>query len=134
MIVLNEPALYCVVKSHFDYCEQSRTHFSRDLRLLTITARDSSQIPVVVHQVKALLDVRHPGNSFEIKTQLELLNTSDSVSSVVTALLTVLAAVSLLVGGIGIMNIMLVAVTERTREIGVRRESEHAADQSWSSS
>lgn len=100
---------------------QKRLLGASDLRLIAITARDSSRIPEVVQQVKALLDGRHPENSFEIKTQLELLQTSESVSSVVTVLLTALAAVSLFVGGIGIMNIMLVAVTERTREIGVRR-------------
>lgn len=71
--------------------------------------------------MKSLLGRRHPGNGFEIKTQLELMETSESVSSIVAMLLTALAAVSLLVGGIGIMNIMLVAVTERTREIGIRR-------------
>jgi putative ABC transport system permease protein len=100
---------------------QKRLLGSSELRLIAITARESNQIPEVVQQVKALLDARHPGNSFEIKTQLELLETSESVSSVITVLLTALAAVSLFVGGIGIMNIMLVAVTERTREIGVRR-------------
>jgi putative ABC transport system permease protein len=100
---------------------QKRLLGSSDLRLIAITAREGNQIPEVVQEVKRLLDARHPGNSFEIKTQLELLQTSESVSSIVTILLTALAGVSLLVGGIGIMNIMLVAVTERTREIGVRR-------------
>jgi putative ABC transport system permease protein len=100
---------------------QKRLLGTSDLRLIAITARHSNEIPSVVRQIKTLLDARHPGNSFEIKTQLELLQTSESVSSVVTVLLTALAAVSLFVGGIGIMNIMLVAVTERTREIGVRR-------------
>ena len=94
---------------------QKRLLGSTDLRLIAITARDPGQIPMVVQQVKRLLDARHPGNSFEIKTQLELLQTSESVSSIVTALLTALAAVSLFVGGIGIMNIMLVAVTEIER-------------------
>ncbi len=100
---------------------QKRLLGSTDLRVIAITARDASQIPLVVSQVKKLLDRRHPGNGFEIKTQLELMQTSESVSSIVTLLLTALAAVSLFVGGIGIMNIMLVAVTERTREIGIRR-------------
>jgi putative ABC transport system permease protein len=100
---------------------QKRLLGTSELRLIAITARDSAQIPEAVQQMKKLLDARHPGNGFEIKTQLELLQTSESVTHIVTLLLTALAAVSLIVGGIGIMNIMLVAVTERTREIGIRR-------------
>jgi ABC-type antimicrobial peptide transport system permease subunit len=100
---------------------QKRLLGTTDLRLLAITAQDQATIPAAVQEIRAVLDERHPRNPFEIKTQLELMQTSQSVSSIVGLLLTSLAAVSLVVGGIGIMNIMLVSVTERTREIGIRR-------------
>ena len=91
------------------------------LRLITISSRSAAQIPEAAAQVRALLDRRHPRNPFEIRTQSELMQTSNSVSGIINLLLTSLAGVSLAVGGIGIMNIMLVAVSERTREIGIRR-------------
>jgi putative ABC transport system permease protein len=78
---------------------QKRLLGTSDLRLIAITARDNNLIPEVVQEVKRLLDARHQGNSFEIKTQLELLQTSESVSSIVAVLLIALAAVSLFVGG-----------------------------------
>lgn len=59
-------------------------------------------------------------NDFQVRTQAELMTMMNSTSSMLTALLTAVASISLLIGGIGIMNIMYVSVTERTREIGLR--------------
>ena len=76
-------------------------------------------------EIEELLRTRHriqPGapSDFSIGSQKDLLDTASQVADTFTALLAAVAAVSLLVGGIGIMNIMLVSVTERTREIGLR--------------
>ena len=60
-------------------------------------------------------------NDFTIRTQTEIAEASSATSKTMTYLLLCIASVSLIVGGIGIMNIMLVSVTERTREIGIRR-------------
>jgi putative ABC transport system permease protein len=100
---------------------QKRLLGTTDLRLIAITATTQADISAASIQVRKLMDRRHPGNPFEIKTQAELLQTSDSVSGIISLLLMSLATVSLVVGAIGITNIMLVSVTERTREIGVRR-------------
>lgn len=100
---------------------ENRLLGSRTLQFIDLSATSNTSLPKAAAQVRELLDRRHPGNHFDLKTQLELMQTSNSISGIVTLLLTALAAVSLVVGGIGIMNIMLVAVTERTREIGIRR-------------
>ncbi|MCK9204911.1 MAG: ABC transporter permease [Bacteroidales bacterium] len=76
-------------------------------------------------EIETLLRERHnlkptAENDFEIRTQEELVSTFSSISNVLTILLGAIAGISLLVGGIGIMNIMYVSVTERTREIGLR--------------
>ena len=100
---------------------QARLLGTTDLRVIAVTTANQDDIPTAVGQIRRVLDERHPDNPFEIKTQLELMSTSSSISGLVTALLAALAAVSLIVGAIGIMNIMLVSVHERTREIGIRR-------------
>ncbi|MHB8468104.1 MAG: ABC transporter permease [Acidimicrobiales bacterium] len=77
-------------------------------------------------EVTSILDSDHritnpTGNEFRVLNQADLLSTSQSTTHTFTMLLAAIAAISLLVGGIGIMNIMLVTVTERTREIGIRK-------------
>jgi putative ABC transport system permease protein len=72
--------------------------------------------------VRRLHKIRPGGdNDFQIRNQQDLLSTQQAATQIFTTLLASIAAVSLVVGGIGIMNIMLVSVTERTREIGVRK-------------
>ena len=90
------------------------------------SATSELQVNAAVEQITELLRQRHrikPGDvdDFFIRTQLDIASAAEATSRVMTTLLASVAAVSLLVGGIGIMNIMLVSVTERTREIGVRR-------------
>ncbi|HEY3341095.1 MAG TPA: FtsX-like permease family protein, partial [Anaerolineae bacterium] len=87
---------------------------------------DESSRPIVEASVKALLHERHripadEDDDFSVVSQTELIGTFSAITNVLTIFLGAIAAISLLVGGIGIMNIMLVSVTERTREIGLRK-------------
>ncbi|MBM4166782.1 MAG: FtsX-like permease family protein [Ignavibacteria bacterium] len=98
---------------------------TREWRFIA-SARSKAQITEAQQQITELLRVRHKlspmdDNDFTIRTQTEIAEASTSTSKIMTMLLGSIAGVSLIVGGIGIMNIMLVSVTERTREIGIRK-------------
>jgi putative ABC transport system permease protein len=95
------------------------------IQQVTVSAMSAGETSKVADSIAALLRVRHkiqPGDpdDFTVRTMEEMANVRKEATQTMTALLASIAGVSLLVGGIGIMNIMLVSVTERTREIGLR--------------
>jgi len=105
---------------------QYRVFGSKRLRSMSIQVQDGVPIEQGMVDLERVLRREHhirPGgdNDFTIRNQQDILQTQQQATQVFTTLLASIAAVSLVVGGIGIMNIMLVSVTERTREIGVRK-------------
>ena len=98
---------------------------SNSVSSIGLSATSQDIIATVSAEITATLEQRHGitngVDDFTITTQSQLLGTVSSVSDVLTFLLAGIASISLLVGGIGIMNIMLVSVRERTREIGIRK-------------
>ncbi|CAM2777682.1 ABC transporter permease [Rariglobus hedericola] len=93
-----------------------------NLNTILIQAAVQDQMPRIQQEITDLLQQRRQGRDpdFTVRNQLELAEAATATSRTMTALLGAIAGVSLIVGGIGIMNIMLVSVTERTREIGIR--------------
>jgi len=105
------------------YSSHMRRITSRNfVNSIMVQAASKDTINQVQTDISALLLDRHKsaGPDFTVRTQLELMQMATATAKVMSVLLAAIASVSLLVGGIGIMNIMLVSVTERTREIGIR--------------
>jgi putative ABC transport system permease protein len=105
---------------------QFRVFGSDRLRQIGVLAQSEAEIPQAMAAIQRVLRREHRlrvgiPDDFQIRNQADFLNTLGETTQIFTFLLSGIAAVSLLVGGIGIMNIMLVSVTERTREIGVRK-------------
>lgn len=89
---------------------------------ITMQAKDSDSINALKSTVKAAILSSHKGEEdFSVLSQDDLLGTVNGILNILTAMLGAISMISLLVGGIGIMNIMLVSVSERTREIGIRK-------------
>ena len=95
------------------------------VRVIMVQARQPEVMKDVENQINDLLRQRHhiqpkQDNDFSVRNLTEIMSTAEQSASVMSLLLGAIASISLIVGGIGIMNIMLVSVTERTREIGIR--------------
>ncbi len=93
---------------------------------ITVVAASEDRAEAAVDQITALLRDRHglgadDDDDFMVMSQADMLDMASEITGIMTAFLGAIAGISLLVGGIGIMNIMLVSVTERTREIGIRK-------------
>jgi len=98
---------------------------AESVRTIYLKAESQEKIPSVISQVTALLAERHDVDAakpdFSVQTQQDIISTQEATTAAFRDLLAWVAGISLIVGGIGIMNIMLVSVTERTREIGLRQ-------------
>ncbi len=101
------------------------TQFPGMVRIILVKAKSAQDLPLAEKQITDLLKQRHhigpkQDNDFTVRNLTQIMQAAEQSTRVMTLLLGAIASVSLLVGGIGIMNIMLVSVTERTHEIGIR--------------
>lgn len=100
------------------------SQFGTEVSIINVSARNANSIEAARFQIENLLRLRHKivgEDDFVVETQKDVLSIVDTVTGGLTIMLAAISGISLLVGGIGVMNIMLVSVTERTQEIGLRK-------------
>lgn len=100
----------------------AQRQFDKDnVNFIYVKVSEADLVDVAIPKIRSVLEKRLDENEFTLVDQKEVLRTVGNILNVLTLALSGIAAISLLVGGVGIMNIMLVSVTERTREIGLRK-------------
>ena len=103
-----------------------------ELHQLLVVVADESRVITAAREVKRVLEAFHDKKDYEVVVPLELLESRQKTQRVFNIVLPIIAGISLLVGGIGILNIMLASITERTQEIGIRRAlGATGADITW---
>ena len=98
--------------------------YGTEIDFIAVSARDANSIGAAQFQMSNLLRLRHKittEDDFTVRTQKDILQIVGTITGALTLMLAAIAGISLFVGGIGVMNIMLVSVTERTQEIGLRK-------------
>jgi macrolide transport system ATP-binding/permease protein len=98
----------------------ARIFGQRFFKSITVRVKPDTDMGIVESELHTLLINRHRKEDFHIRNMADTIATANETQNTLTYLLAAIAVISLLVGGIGVMNIMLVSVTERTREIGIR--------------
>lgn len=98
--------------------------YGTELTFISVSGSSEDKVRAMTFQIENLLRLRHKivdEDDFSVQSQQDLLEVANTITGALTAMLAAIAGISLVVGGIGIMNIMLVSVTERTKEIGLRK-------------